>query len=157
MEAIQTDKSSKALVYRGIKEGYQCEPYIQPSLRNRHFRSIMARFRTGSHWLHVETGRHTSTDRSDRTCPKCQPRIISPGLPAEQFGSFDSDDDSSGPIEDKHHMIFECSGYTEASALSGFIRSADCDCWPISQPAESSSLSKVSHLGKNDAYEPGLV
>ena len=68
VEAIQTDTSSKALVYRGIKEGYQCEPYIQTS-RNRHLRSIMARFRTGSRWLHVETGRHTSTDRSDRTCP----------------------------------------------------------------------------------------
>lgn len=41
VEAIQTDTSSKALVYRGIKEGYQCEPYIQTS-RNRHLRSIVA-------------------------------------------------------------------------------------------------------------------
>ena len=30
---------------------------------------------------------------------------------------FDSDDDSPEPIEDEHHMIFECSGYTEARVL----------------------------------------
>ena len=47
----------------------------------------------------------------------CQHRIINPGLPAEQFDRFDSDDDSPKPIEDEHHMIFECSGYTEARVL----------------------------------------
>lgn len=66
MEAIQTDTFSKALVYRGIKKGYQCEPYIQTS-RNRHLRSITAQFCTGSHWLHVETGqgiqKHESSSR----------------------------------------------------------------------------------------------
>ena len=113
VQEIQIGMTSKALVYRDIKEGYQCEPYIQSS-RNRHLRSIIARFRTGSHWLHVETGSHADTNRSDRICPMCLHRIINPGLPAKQFDSFDSDEGSPGPIEDEHHMIFECSGYAEA-------------------------------------------
>ena len=36
VEAIQSDTSGQALVYRGTKEGYQCEPYIQTS-RNRQY------------------------------------------------------------------------------------------------------------------------
>ena len=47
----------------------------------------------------------------------CQHRIINPGLPAGQFDNFDSDDDSPELLEDEHHMIFECSGYTEARVL----------------------------------------
>ena len=31
--------------------------------------------------------------------------------------AFDSDDESSGHIEDEHHAIFDCSGYTYAREL----------------------------------------
>ena len=110
------DASSKTLVYNGIKHGYQCEPYIQ-QCNNRHLRRILAQFRTGSHWLHVETGRKNKTDRKDRTCPMCAHRVTNPGLPPEQFDSFDSDEESSDPIEDEHHMIFVCSGYNSTRAL----------------------------------------
>ena len=110
------DASSKTLVYCGIKEGYRCEPYIQ-QCNNRHLRRIMAQFRTGSHWLHIETGRHSKTDRSDRTCPMCIHRVTNPGLPAAQFDSFDSEEESVDPVEDEFHMIFVCSGYKSARAL----------------------------------------
>lgn len=32
-------------------------------------------------------------------------------VPAQYFDSFDSDEEGPDPIEDEHHMIFECSGY----------------------------------------------
>ena len=37
----------------------------------------------------------------------CTDRIINPGLPPEEFDAFDSDEECSDPIEDKHHAIFE--------------------------------------------------
>ena len=113
---IQSGTSSKALVYKGIKEGYQCEAYIQDS-KNKQLRRIIAQFRTGSHWLHVETGRHAKTDVHNRTCPMCPRRIVNPGLPTAQFDSFDSDEEDVDPIEDEHHMIFDCSGYSYARDL----------------------------------------
>ena len=47
----------------------------------------------------------------------CQNRMIDSRLPAKQFDKFETDDDSSELIEDKHHKLFECSGYTEARVL----------------------------------------
>ena len=121
---IQSGNSSKALVYKGIKEGYKCEAYIQDS-KNKHLRRIMAQFRTGSHWLHIETGRHAKTDVKNRTCPMCPQRIINPGLPAAQFDSFDSDEEDANHIEDEHHMIFDCSGYSYARDLFKDLFSQD--------------------------------
>ncbi len=74
-------------------------------------RRIIAQFRTGSHWLNIETGRHQGIARQDRTCQMCNHRVLNPGLPAAQFDSFDSDEDADDPIEDEHHVIFACSGY----------------------------------------------
>ena len=48
----------------------------------------IAQFRTGSHWLNIETGRHRKQDRKDRTCPMCTHRIINPGLPPEELDAF---------------------------------------------------------------------
>ena len=45
----------------------------------------------------------------------CSHKIVNPGLAPENFDSFDSDDESSEPVDDEHRAIFECSGYTHAS------------------------------------------
>ncbi len=113
---LQSDPSSKTEVYRDIKVGYSCEPYIQ-NCSNKHLRRIIAQFRTGSHWLNIETGRHQGIARQDRTCQMCNHRVLNPGLPAAQFDSFDSDEDADDPIEDEHHVIFACSGYVYARQL----------------------------------------
>ena len=113
VEQLSQQTSSKASMYRSIKIGYACEPYIQQT-SNRHLRRILAQFRTGSHWLNIETGRHRKQDRKDRTCPMCTHRIINPGLPPEEFDAFDSDEECSDPIEDEHHAIFDCSAYADA-------------------------------------------
>ena len=41
-------------------------------------------------------------------------RYSQPGLPAELWDAFASDDDSDGPIEDEHHANFDCPGYLYA-------------------------------------------
>ena len=52
--------------YNSIEEGYNCEPYIR-QCHNRHLGRILAQFCTGSHWLHIETGRHKKLDVNDRS------------------------------------------------------------------------------------------
>ena len=52
--------------------------------------------------------------RQLRTCPICFFKLKNPGLPPECWDAFDSDDESSGRIEDEHHAIFDCSGYVHA-------------------------------------------
>ena len=47
----------------------------------------------------------------------CSRRIANPGLAPENFDSFDTDDESSHPVEDEHHVILECSGYAYAREL----------------------------------------
>ena len=61
---------ARTIVYRGFQEGYGCDPYIL-SAKNRHHRRILAQFRTGSHWLNIETGRYMATAKNDRKCPMC--------------------------------------------------------------------------------------
>ncbi len=51
-----------------------------------------------NHWLHTR-------------------RVLHPGLPAAQFDTFDSDEDSDDPIEDEHQVIIACSGYVYARQL----------------------------------------
>ena len=80
VEQLSQQTSSKASKYRSIKIGYAREPYIQQT-SNRHLRRILAQFRTGSHWLNIETGRHRKQDRKDRTCPMCTHRIITQVYP----------------------------------------------------------------------------
>ena len=55
----------------------------------------------------------------------CPQRIINPGLPAAQFDSFDSDEEDANHIEDEHHMIFDCSGYSYARDLFKDLFSQD--------------------------------
>ena len=58
----------------------------------------------------METGRHKKLEKEDGTCPMCAFKLSNPGLPAELWDAFVSDDDSDGPIEDEHHAIFDCPG-----------------------------------------------
>ena len=46
----------------------------------------------------------------------CAFKLTNPGLPAELWDAFDSDDDSDvdEPVEDEHHAVFECPGYVYA-------------------------------------------
>ena len=61
----------------------------------------------------METGGH-KPGKEDRICPLCALKLSNPGLPAELWDAFDSGYDSDGPIEDEHHAIFDCPGYTHA-------------------------------------------
>ena len=135
---IQTDDSRKTSTNRLIQEGYTCEPYISQS-RNKHLRRILAQFRTGSHWLGIETGRHKHVPALERFCPACSYKWVNPGLPADQFDSFDSDEESTDPVEDEHHVFFYCPGYIYARQLfpdifgsnivtvSQFLNQPDCN------------------------------
>ena len=120
---------SRAATYRDVKVGYGCEPYIQQS-NNRHLRRIVAQFRTGSHWLNIETGGHKKVDRSGRICPMCVGRITNPDVP-DCFDAFDSDEDAPDPIEDEHHAIFECSAYATT-------RQTFSDLFPAMYPLSAS-------------------
>ncbi len=89
-------------MYSSIKEGDNCEPYIR-QCHNRHLRRILAQFRTGSHWLHIETGQHQKSDKNERTCPCCAHKCVDPGLPKQQLDSFDSNEEVADFVEDEHH------------------------------------------------------
>ena len=47
----------------------------------------------------------------------CAFKQSDPGLPAELWDGFDSDDDSDEPVEDEHHAI-DCPGYVYAREQS---------------------------------------
>ena len=55
--------------------------------------------------------------KQDRTCPMCFCKLTNPGIAPECWDAFDSDGESSSHIEDEHHAIFDCSGYTYAREL----------------------------------------
>ncbi len=113
---LQSDASSKTEVCRDIKVGYSCKPYIH-NCSNKHLRRVIAQNWTGFHWLSIETGRQQGIARQDGTCQMCNHRVLNPGLPADQFDSFDSDEDAEDPIENENHVIFACSGYAYARQL----------------------------------------
>ena len=64
---------------------------------------------------------------------------MNPGPPADQFDSFDSDEESTDPIEDEHLVVFDCPNYTYARQLfpdifrsdfvtvSQFLNQPDCN------------------------------
>ena len=83
-------KSRKESTYFNIKHKFSVEPYISQA-KNGHLRRMLATFRTGSHWLRVQTGRFDAVDFSCRTCDCCEHEV-----------------------EDKMHAIFVCPTYTPA-------------------------------------------
>jgi hypothetical protein len=69
------------------------QPYLTEVDNCAHMASL-ARFRTGCHWLRVETGRREGLDRPSRTCAHC----------------------SMGVVEDEHHKVFDCPKYARLRA-----------------------------------------
>ena len=47
----------------------------------------------------------------------CFFKLTNPGIAPDCWDAFDSDDESSGHIEDEHNAICDCSVYTYASEL----------------------------------------
>ncbi len=115
----RSDISIRATTHNSIKQGYNCEPYIR-QCHNRHLRRILAQFRTGSHWPYIETGWHKKIDKNERTCSICAHKCVNPGLPEQQFGSFNSDEEVADPVEDEHHVIFDCPEYMPRSNVQIF-------------------------------------
>ena len=85
---MQADEDSRPQqTYFSFKTQFRAEPYISEA-KNAHLRRVLACFRTGTHWLHVQTARFSSVDFEDRHCPTC-----------------------SDAIEDEHHALFHCPDY----------------------------------------------
>ena len=71
-------------------ESFEMQSYLT-KIRIQKNRALSAKFRSRSHWLRVETGRHENLERCQRTCKLC----------------------SNSVVEDEHHMIFDCKAYVE--------------------------------------------
>ena len=73
--------------YCQFKKDYRKEPYLIHA-SNRNYLTAISRFRTSSHSLHIETGRHTTpiTPKALRICNFCQ----------------------LNSIDDERHMLLEC-------------------------------------------------
>ena len=79
-----------ALVGTLAADTYAPAPYIQAHLAPL-MRKSLARLRTGSHMLGLETGRWRNLPRDQRTCMRC----------------------GSGAIDDVQHMVFDCEALVE--------------------------------------------
>ena len=44
----------------------------------------------------------------------CPEKITNPGIPAQCFDAFDTEEEACEAVEDEHHMLFDCSGYASA-------------------------------------------
>ena len=83
MMTADSDSPSQA-IYFSFKRHFRMEPYIWEA-KNSHLRKIIARFRTGNHWLQVNVGRYTGVAREQRFCTRC-----------------------TDVVEDELHAIFDC-------------------------------------------------
>ena len=70
--------------YFSFKRHHRMEPYIYEA-KNVHLRKVIARFRTGNHWLQINVGRHKRVAREHRFCPSCD-----------------------HVVEDEMHAVFTC-------------------------------------------------
>ena len=67
---------------------YGMQPYLH-SFANLKQRRILSLFRSGSHWLRVQTGRHKREQYADRICEQC----------------------NGHTVEDEEHFLFQCPHY----------------------------------------------
>lgn len=97
---------------------------------SKHVVRQVARFRCGSHYLGIETGRWTrpKTPRSDRVCTRCSEQwCVLKGM-LGWSGTLGRD---GRPVDDEHHALFEC----EAS------RGCRVDHWPQGIPPRLACVS----------------
>ena len=88
----------------------------------------------------------------------CTFKLNNPGLPAELWDAFDSDDESNeseGPVEDEHHAIFDCPGYMYAREQFWDLFQSHT----VSQfsPALVQQTSQVPHMDQGMPHEQSLV
>ena len=96
--------------YRIIKTAHHCESYLLVNM-NKKYQNAISRFRSSSHQLGIETGRHTIpiTPLNDRKCQFC----------------------NSPDIDDEMHMLLTCSFHkNERSVLYSKI---PYDCFLLTQ------------------------
>lgn len=76
-EINNSDKHPKLRSYKLFKEDYRLEPYLSLNLSRKTYINI-ARFRTSSHNLKIETGRHEvpKVPAENRLCEKCNQNAI---------------------------------------------------------------------------------
>jgi hypothetical protein len=96
------DTSSMGFYYRTFKQKHEFSPYLS-MVKNRHFRSILTRFRCGSHWLEISQGRYSNTPRDMRCCPNC-----------------------IGVVENEHHFLLECPLYSDLRQTFSDVFREDC-------------------------------
>ena len=70
--------------------GFAWEPYLD-LIKSFQVRQSVARLRTRSHQLNIETGRYHSIPRQMRQCELCLSQM-----------------QSTGPIENEIHMLYKC-------------------------------------------------
>ena len=83
------ENGNKLRLYRLYKDRLDTEEYVHSNHINRYQRSVLARLRSGSLPLKIETGRYNKTPLKDRTCNSCQ------------------------VIEDEIHFIVDCKLYDD--------------------------------------------
>ena len=90
-EIHDSSLNPKLRSYKLFKHTYSLEPYLTLNLSKKTFNAI-SRFRTSSHNLRIETGRHETpkTPLQERLCLKC----------------------NNGEIEDEIHFLIKCSNNT---------------------------------------------
>ena len=104
--AWQQEESSKSKWYNSLKRSEGSEKYLK-DIHNSTLRNCLSRFRLGSHWLEVESGRWQRKLREDRICNTCEHTNVA-------------------QVEDEEHMVKTCPLYNEVRsefAELGFDRS----------------------------------
>ena len=69
------NNSSRLETYPLLKHDFIFEPYLD-YIKEKRFRIAMTRFRTSSHDIFIEKGRHLNIERNQRTCNMCTGNMI---------------------------------------------------------------------------------
>ena len=84
------NNSLRLKTYCLFKHNFSFEPYLD-KIREKKYRIALTKFRTSSHDLFIETGRHINVPRIDRKCVQCR----------------------SGMIENEFHHLLICTKYKD--------------------------------------------